>query len=124
MSQQFNEVRVGTSARSTFDLSHHQVTTSDFGYLIPICVRDMIPNDDFVVTPSVFCRLGSLAFPAYARITCRVHSFFVPYRILYPHWDEFITQSPSNNTIPPFFTVNVLRQALAVDKCCGYVDNL
>ena len=46
MSQQFNEVRVGTSARSTFDLSHHQVTTSDFGYLIPICVRDMIPNDE------------------------------------------------------------------------------
>ena len=82
MSQQFNEVRVGTSARSTFDLSHHQVTTSDFGYLIPICVRDMIPNDDFVVTPSVFCRLGSLAFPAYARITCRVHSFFVPFFLI------------------------------------------
>lgn len=115
MSQQFNEVRVGTSARSTFDLSHHQVTTSDFGYLIPICVRDMVPNDDFTVTPSLFARLGPFAFPAYARITCRVHSFFVPYRILYPHWSEFITQSPSNNTIPPYFTVSVLRQALNTD---------
>lgn len=116
MSQQFNEVRVGNSARSTFDLSHHQVTTSDFGYLIPICVRDLVPNDDVVCKPSLFTRLAPMAFPAYGRITCRVHSFFVPYRILYPHWSEFITQSQANNTIPPYFTVSVLRQALAADR--------
>lgn len=116
MSQQFNSVKVANTARSTFDLSHHQVTTSDFGYLIPICVRDMVPNDDFVVKPSVFCRLAPLAFPAYGRITCRVSSFFVPYRILYPHWSEFITQSSANNTIPPYFTVSVLKQALQADS--------
>lgn len=116
MSQQFNEVRVGNSARSTFDLSHHQVTTADFGYLIPICVRDLVPNDDVVCKPSLFTRLAPMAFPAYGRITCRVHSFFVPYRILYPHWNEFITQSQANNTIPPYFTVSVLRQALAADR--------
>lgn len=115
MSQQFNEVRVGNSSRSTFDLSHHQVTTSDFGYLIPICVRDLCPNDDVVCKPSLFARLAPLAFPTYGRITCRVHSYFVPYRILYPHWSEWITQSPSNNTIPPYFTVSTLRQALAAD---------
>lgn len=119
MSQQFNEVKVGNTSRSTFDLSHHQVTTGDFGYLIPICVRDLVPNDDFVVTPNVFCRLAPLAVPTYGRITCRVHSFFVPYRILYPHWAEFITQSPANNTIPPFFTVGVLRQALNLDPQFG-----
>lgn len=115
MSQQFNEVRVANTARSTFDLSHHQVTTSDFGYLIPICVRDMVPNDDFVVKPSLFCRLAPLAFPTYGRIICRVHSFFVPYRILYGKWSEFITRSKSTNTIPPFFTVSTLRQALRSD---------
>lgn len=115
MSQVFNEVRVGTSARSTFDLSHHQVTTSDFGYLIPICVRDMVPNDDFVVKPNLFCRLAPLAVPTYGRIECRVHSFFVPYRILYPHWNEFITQSKANNTVPPYFTQSVLSSALQSD---------
>lgn len=124
MSQQFNEVKVGNTSRSTFDLSHHQVTTSDFGYLIPICVRDMVPNDDFVVKPNIFCRLAPLALPTYGRITCRVHSFFVPYRILYPHWSEFITQSSANNTIPPFFTVSVLRQALNADPQFGSQDNL
>ena len=115
MSQQFNQVRVGNTARSTFSLSHHQVTTSDFGYLIPICVRDMVPNDDFVVTPNIFCRLAPLAYPVYGRVSIKVSSFFVPYRILYPHWSEFITQSQANNTIPPFFTGSVLKQALQAD---------
>lgn len=115
MSQQFNEVKVASTARSTFDLSHHQVTTSDFGYLIPVCVRDLVPNDDVVITPKAFCRLAPLAVPTYGRITCRFHSFFVPYRILFRHWESFITQSPSNYHIPPFFTVYTLRQALAQD---------
>ena len=115
MSQLFDKIKVGSQKRSTFDLSHNQVMTSDFGYLTPICVRDMVPNDDFVVSPQLFTRLAPLAVPTYGRIKCRVHHFFVPYRILYPLWDSFITQDPNNSTVPPYFTVSVLRQALAAD---------
>lgn len=115
MSQLFNRIRVAAPNRSTFDLSHHQVTTSDFGYIVPICYRDMVPNDDFTVTPNIFVRLAPLAVPTYGRIKVRVHHFFVPYRILYPHWDAFITQDSSNNTIPPYFTVSTLQQALTAD---------
>lgn len=115
MSQLFDKIKVATNKRSTFDLSHHQVTTSDFGYLLPICYRDMVPNDDFVVKPSVFCRLAPLAVPVYGRITCRIHHFFVPYRILYPNWDLFIAQDPTNLTIPPYFTASTISQALLTD---------
>ena len=87
MSQIFDKIRVSSTKRSTFDLSHTQVMTSDFGYLTPICVREMVPNDDFVVTPEAFVRLTPLAVPSYARIKCRIHHFFVPYRICYPDWD-------------------------------------
>ena len=114
MSQQFNEVRVATSGRATFDLSHHQVTTSDFGYLIPICYRDMVPNDDFVVKPSLFVRLAPMAFPAYARVKCRVHNFFVPYRILFKKWNSFL--EGSTNLVPPYFTIANMRNMFADDK--------
>lgn len=124
MSQIFDKIRVGTNKRSTFDLSHHQVTTSDFGYLVPICYRDMVPNDEFVVTPSVFCRLAPMSAPTYGRISCRLHHFFVPYRIIYPHWDAFITQDPSNHTVPPYFTCGTIRQALSVDPAYGGDSNL
>lgn len=116
MSQLFNKIKVASTSRSTFDLSHHQVTTSDFGYLIPICYRDMVPNDDFVVNPKVFCRLSPLAVPTYGKITCRIHHFFVPYRILYPYWDSFLVQDSSNHTVPPYFLVGNLRTFLNYDK--------
>lgn len=119
----FDKIKVGGAKRSTFDLSHTQITTSDFGYLIPICYRDMVPNDDFVVTPSLFTRLAPLAVPTYGNIKCRVHHFFVPYRILYGHWDAFITQDKSNHTVPPFYTISVLRQALDTDPQVGGVGS-
>lgn len=115
MSQIFDKIKVASGKRSTFDLSHDQVTTSDFGYLVPICYRDMVPNDDFVVSPNIFTRLAPLAVPTYGRITCRVHHFFVPYRILYPHWDAFITQSSANLTVPPYFPASTLKQSLNLD---------
>lgn len=119
MSQIFDKIRVSSSKRSTFDLSHNQVMTSDFGYITPICVRDMVPNDDFVVNPQAYVRLTPMAVPTYGRIKCRIHHFFVPYRILYPDWDSFIVQDPNNHTLPPFFTVSTLRQALATDPQFG-----
>lgn len=115
MSQLFNSIKVSSNNRSTFDLSHHQVTTSDFGYLIPITLREMVPGDDFTVKPSIFCRLAPLAVPTYGRITCRVHHFFVPNRIMYPKWDAWITKDKSNYTIPPSFTAGNLRSVLSED---------
>lgn len=121
MSQLFNKIKVANTSRSTFDLSHHQVTTSDFGYLIPICYRDMVPNDDFVVKPNVFVRLAPMQCPTYGRITCRIHHFFVPYRILYPHWDQFITQDPNNFTRPPFYYASQLRHVLGTDPAVANI---
>ena len=115
MSQLFSKIRIGNSKRSTFDLSHNQVTTADFGQLIPICYRDMLPNDDFTVTPEAFVRLAPAATPFYGSIKVRIHHFFVPYRLCFGSWDAFISQSPSNFEVPPYFTVAQLRSALEDD---------
>ena len=122
MSQLFSKIKVANSSRSTFDLSHHQVTTSDFGYLIPICYRDMLPNDDFVVKPDIYCRLAPLAMPVYGKITCSIFHFFVPYRVLYPKWDSFITQDASNNTVPPYITFSNLYNVAMNDPAINLDD--
>lgn len=116
MSQLFNKIKVASNNRSTFDLSHHQVTTSDFGYLIPICYRDLVPNDDIVVKPSIFTRLAPMAVPTFGRIKTSIYHFFVPYRLLYGHWDSFITQDPNNHTVPPYALENDIRETLLLDK--------
>lgn len=115
MSQLFDKIKVASSKRSTFDLSHNQVTTSDFGYLLPICCREMVPNDDFVVKPDLFVRLSPLAVPVYGRIKCRVHHFFVPYRVLYGKWDLFITQDKNNHTVVPYMDGQDIVHVLDLD---------
>ena len=116
MSQLFNKIKVASNNRSTFDLSHHQVTTSDFGYLIPICYRDLVPNDDIVVKPSIFTRLAPMAVPTFGRIKTSIFHFFVPYRLLYGHWDSFITQDPNNHTVPPYALASDIKDTLSLDK--------
>ena len=116
MSQIFDKIKVGANKRTTFDLSHDQITTSDFGYIIPICYRDMVPNDDFVVKPNLFVRLSPLAVPTYGRVKCRVHHFFVPYRILYPQWNKFITSDRTNFTAVPFFAASNLSSYVRQDS--------
>lgn len=111
----FNKVRIGQTERNTFDLSHHQVTTADFGQLIPICYKDLLPNDEVTVKPDLFCRLAPLAVPVYGKIKARVFHFFVPYRVLYGYWDSFITQSTSNHTVPPYFTIGAIQSLLNAD---------
>lgn len=117
MSQLFSKIKVGNTSRSTFDLHHNHVTTSDFGYIIPIFHKDMVPNDDFVVTPDIFTRLAPLAFPTFtpSPVKVRIHHFFVPYRILYPDWDAFISQDESSETIPPYFESSDVAHYLDLD---------
>lgn len=119
MSQLFSKINVASTKRTTIDLSHHQVTTSDFGYILPIAVREMVPNDDFVVKPNVFTRLAPLAVPCYGKIRCRIHHFFVPNRILYPDFESFVSQDLNNNTIPPYFTRSNIWSLLDTDPQYG-----
>lgn len=114
MSQEFNNVKIQTNKRSTFDMSHHQVTTTDFGKIIPIACREVVPGDKWDINPKVFIRLFPMAAPTYGYIKCRVHTFFVPNRIMWKEWNNFIDGKSSQ--LPPYLTVGNICQWLATEK--------
>ena len=119
MSQEFSRVKVSTNKRSSIDLSHDQVTSTDFGKLIPICVRECLPDDDISLDPRVFIRLAPLAVPTFGRIKARVHTFFVPNRILWCRWDRWITGT--TNVSLPYFTSQALAARASADPAfLGY----
>lgn len=119
MSQEFSRVKVSTNKRSSIDLSHDQVTSTDFGKLIPICVRECLPGDDVSLDPRVFIRLAPLAVPTFGRIKARVHTFFVPNRILWSGWDRWITGT-SNVSLPYFTTQSLYSYARLDPAFTGY----
>lgn len=82
-------VRVPDS--STFDLSRENKTTLPMGKLVPVFVQECVPKDRFSVNANVFVRTLAMIAPAYQRYDLSLHFFFVPYRLLWKNWEDFIT---------------------------------
>lgn len=74
------KAKSAVKSRSNLDLSHHHLTTMDFGQLIPIDVyHEVLPGDSYRIGQSVFARVAPLAVPTYGNCFLKTATFFVPY---------------------------------------------
>jgi len=78
--------------RSTHNLSHQVVTTNDNGVLMPIGCVEVLPGDTFRHSVSMLLRTIPLVSPLMHGIDLRVHSFFVPNRIMWDGWEDYISK--------------------------------
>lgn len=100
--------------RSQFDMSHTRRLTTRAGRLTPCFIAECVPGDTWRGSSEVLLRLAPLLAPIYDEITLTVHYFFVPNRLLWDEWEEFITGgrlggsvAPDDAPIPPFFDIGV-----------------
>lgn len=63
----------------------------DMGTLTPILVLDTIPGDKFRISTSQLLRFAPLVTPMMHQVSIYTHFFFVPNRILWDNWEDFIT---------------------------------
>lgn len=77
--------------RNEFDLSHEHKLTTDMGYLVPCFVEEVLPGDTFIHSTSALVRIAPLANPLMHRVELRLHHWYVPNRILWAGWEDFIT---------------------------------
>lgn len=87
----FQKVKTLKPNRSVFDLSHDILTTGDMGKLYPCCFMEMSPGDTFHIWNQNVIRMQPMNAPILHPIHADTHFFFVPYRILWEEWTEFIT---------------------------------
>lgn len=87
-------------SRSLFDLSYRKKFTADMGQLIPIMCDEMVPGDKFDVSAEVVIRFAPLVAPIMHEVNCFVHYFFVPYRLLWSSWEDFITGGVDGTLTP------------------------
>lgn len=126
----FAEQPVSDTPVTTFDLSHELKTSLDPGQLCPILVEDTLPSDIFHVKLNSFLRLAPLTFPVFHRIDAYTHAFFVPNRILWDSWNEFIwngngkvklvDQSSFVAPLEPFFAPNFDYVTHIADKLSAW----
>lgn len=87
----FDSVGSLNPGRSVFDLSYSYKFTCDMGQLIPIMCDEVVPGDVFKIGNEVVVRFAPLVAPIMHSINAYIHYFFVPYRLLWSDWEDFIT---------------------------------
>ena len=86
--------------RSTFDRSSSHKTSFNVGELIPFFVDEVLLGDTFKVTTSAVVRLQTLLTPVMDNIYMDTYFFFVPNRIVWEHWKEFMGENTQSAWIP------------------------
>lgn len=87
----FEKIKINPPQRSGFDLSHEVKTTVKMGTLTPVLCQEVLPSDHFKVNSETFVRMLPMLAPMMHRVNVYMHFFFVPNRIIWEDWEEFIT---------------------------------
>ena len=77
--------------KNTFDLSREVKMSMNMGKLYPCFIQDIIPGDSFKVSTQQLVRFSPLLAPMMHNIDFKVDYFFVPYRLVWDEWKDFIT---------------------------------
>lgn len=82
------------------------------GRLTPVLCKECVPSDTWRGSSEILLRLAPLLAPIYDEISLYVHFFFVPNRLIWEDWEEFITGGrlgvgidPVNAPVPPFVSI-------------------
>lgn len=106
-SKVFDVVPMETPERNSFDLSHYHATSIDMGRLYPISLMECIPGDRVTIGAEALVRFAPMIAPVMQSFYCTLHYFFVPYRLLWDKWTEWIKSQPGAAGVPAFPTLTI-----------------
>lgn len=84
--------------RNAFDLSYRHLFSTKAGMLQPFCVLDCNPGDHISFSVNDEIRALNMNSYNYARMRAHFNFFFVPYRLLWRWWLQFITGVNDNSS--------------------------
>jgi hypothetical protein len=98
----FNSIKLQRPNKNVFDLSHDVKLSLDMGKLVPTLMLECVPGDTFNISCESLLRLAPMVAPMMHRVDVTMHYFFVPNRILWPDWQDFITGGKNGTSEPEF----------------------
>lgn len=106
----FSKVSLKRPQSSTFNLSHERKFTCEMGIATPSLCMEVVPGDFFSMSSQQIVRFQPLVTPIMHEISVTNHYFFVPNRILWSGFEEFMTGGKTGNSlkVAPYF-LNVSR---------------
>lgn len=87
----YQSIKAMRPKRNKFNLSHEHKLSCNMGDLVPIYLEEVIPGDGFRVKSEIMMRLAPMIAPIMHRVDVWTHFFFVPNRLVWNEWEDFIT---------------------------------
>jgi len=100
----FKSVLIRKPVKSKFNLTHDRKTSFKMGRIVPTLNMEVYPGETYEIRPEVMARFAPLVAPIMHDVDIDTHFFFVPNRILWDGWKDFIT-SPDAGRQHPYFVL-------------------
>ena len=103
--------------RDKYNLSHRKLLTADMGKLVPIGCMEVLPGDTFRHSTSMLLRTTPLVVPTMHPVDVRIHHWYVPSRIIWDDFEDFITGGADGNdaTVHPYRTFSSVGEGSLFD---------
>lgn len=103
--------------RNKFNLSNEHKFTCDMAELIPLQCVPVNPGDTFRGSSAALIRTTPLNAPVMHPVIARIHHWFVPNRIIWSDWEDFITGGADglNASVHPYIALGSVTEASLYD---------
>lgn len=116
----FQSVELPKVNRNLFDKTFENKLSGNMGFEIPILVEECVPGDKYRIRPEIFCRMAPMIAPIMHRVDIYTHTFFVPMRLIWADFENYISGNTSGSVSPvkPYVNVkDIVRNAQ--NHLCG-----
>lgn len=93
----FDTVLVRKPKKSRFNLNHSVLLTCNAGYEVPFMCQEAIPGDVFKISSEVLVKAAPLIAPLMHQVNLKVEFWYVPNRLVFPKWENYINPKDDND---------------------------
>lgn len=110
--------------RNKFSLSHDKLLSCDMGELIPCGLTEVLPGDTIQQNTNCLVRFSPLLAPVLHQVNCQISHWYVPHRLVWEDFEDFITGGPDGNDASVFPTIDLSWAAGSPPTGSGVVGGL
>ena len=107
--------------RNKFSLSFYRLFTCKMGYLLPIGLIEVLPGDTIRHATGLFMRLAPMLAPVMHPCHVTIHTWYVPHRLIWDEFEDFITGGPDGLNTSVFPTITAPSGGFAVGSLADYL---
>lgn len=100
------KINTAVTDRTKLDLTSDHISTANFMQFNVAWSKELVPGEKIEMNMETFTRLAPMPVPTFGRARINNRAFFVPFRTIFPGWNDFITDTRHSFATGTAYTIN------------------